>query len=540
MKLTNFNVDFLHTHNKTCTNFKKISVLGLACCFLSLTACGSPKASEYIQEKDNTKIAKITVDSSNIVNPQISKMLFGVNAASYNPDILSPELQKYLGEWCEVIRWPSGANTEMYDWYTHTRTNFEAKEGTKIETSYLDKATLTSNFVNFSKKIGTGTEVLVGVNSLLAATENKANTKFYETLKPLYPNGLPKGADHAANWVKYANKDFINKYGQNDPISQPLNIKYWEIGNELNLVLKRDMKMNSDQIINVYNQLFRDYFNKMTAVDPSIKVVGPAFTNNCFDEVKDSKGNVIEKPLMEAFLEKNGDSVDVVSFHSYQRPNEKYPKYVSLQESIMPRVDEYAQRIKQVREWVDKYGVDTNRRKKEDIKIALTEYNAGPGTVCENSIWPHAIWTADMLGMFMRENLYMANMWHIQMGTHSIYNIDAKTNKVTPYPAHYALKFMKDHSYVNEGSKLVKGSSSDDSLRVYPIEHSGKISLIVVNTSDTKDISAQINLDKKIAKEILDFELTSPGDEIKNIVEKPNSKYIRTFKKHSITCLEFN
>lgn len=523
-------------HSKVVKNFVIFLVIAS---FIPLTAFSKGK-SFIAKNKNKTGLPEITVNSSKVVNEKISKLIFGINAASYLPENLSPEVLKYLGEWSEIIRWPSGANTEMYDWYTHTRTNFEAKPGIKVQSTVQDKSTLTSNFVNASKQVGDGAEVLVGVNTLLAITERKPETKFFETLKPLYSDGLPKGAEHAANWVKYANKDFGNRYGANEPLSEPLNIKYWEIGNELNLVAKRDLGMTNNEIIDNYNSLFRDYFNKMTAVDPKIKAVGPAFTNASFDEIKDSQGNVMEKSIMETFLEKSGDIVDVVSFHLYQRPSEKYPKYESLQKSIMPRVDEYAERIGKLREWINKYGVDTERRKKEDIKIALTEYNAGPSNLCENTIWDHAIWTADMIGMFMRENLYMANMWHIKMGNHSLYNIDVQNNKVTPNPAHYALKFMKEHSYVKEGSKLLEGVSSNSSLRVYPIEHDGKLSLIVINTSDKEDITAEINVDKKAGKYVTGYELSGVGEEVKTGVEKVNSKYTRTFKKHSVTCLEFS
>lgn len=512
---------------------KRMIAFTVTFCFIPVTISYGEELSKTENQENATEYVQITVDSSNVINEKISKLIFGVNAASYTPDNLSPEVQKYLSEWAEIIRWPSGANTDMYDWYTHTRSNYD-----KNTIADLDKATLTSNFVDFTKKVGDGAEILVGVNSALGFLEQKEPVKpVLELLKERYPEGLPKGSEHAANWVKYANKDFTNKYGQNEPHKESLNIKYWEIGNEANLLQKREFGMTNDEIKSSYNELFREYFLKMTEVDPDIKVMGPVSTENGFAEIKDAEGNVTDKSVMESFLENNGDIVDMVSFHWYQRTPEGYK---SLQESLMHRVDEYGDRIRKVREWINKYGVDTERRKKEDIKIALTEYNAGPGTDTENKIWGHAVWTADMLGMFMRENLYMANIWHIKMGTHSLYNVDAENNTVTPYPAHYALKFMHDHSYVNEGSRLVKGESTNPSLRVYPVEHGNKLSLIVINTSDKEDITAKINLDKKVGNIAIDYELAKVGDEVQKTVEISGTEYERTFKSHTITALEFN
>lgn len=94
--------------------------------------------------------------------------------------------------------------------------------------------------------------------------------------------------------------------------------------------------------------------------------------------------------------------------------------------------------------------------------------------------------------------------------------------------------------FFNEGSKLLDGNSSDKYLRIYPIEHGNKLSLIVINTSDKKDITAEINLDKKVGNVVSDYELTKVGAEVKRKVVKPVSKYTRQFKKHTLTCLEFN
>ncbi|WP_349351597.1 hypothetical protein [Flagellimonas sp. MMG031] len=133
-----------------------------------------------------------------------------------------------------------GRNPAPWDWLVNT-------DGT-IKDSALDF----DEFVDLYQQ--TGTEPIIMVNAF--GHVDAESLYSYEQIKT-----------NAVEWVRYAN------------ITKNLNIKYWEIGNELSV------EVNKGHItVQEYIDLFNDFADAMKAVDPTIKVgLGLGFGH--FDQV---------------------------------------------------------------------------------------------------------------------------------------------------------------------------------------------------------------------------------------------------------------
>jgi phage tail protein X len=112
----------------------------------------------------------------------------------------------------------------------------------------------------------------------------------------LWRAGTP---EKAAELVRYANVK--HNYG----------FRYWEIGNEPDLYMVNRRHEKGDPVFDVawYNNQFRAFSQAMKAVDPSILIAGPVVTGGWPE-------------WMPAFIQANGDIVDVLSWHWYAHGNE--------------------------------------------------------------------------------------------------------------------------------------------------------------------------------------------------------------------------
>ena len=451
----------------------------------------------------------IKVENAKVVSPAISKLVFGVNMACFGKSSSSPEVVKSLGSWCELIRWPSGECTEMYDWYHHTRDGKACPP--ELTTAAFAETT--------AKHINGGVPMLLGVNTSIAFP-GSANSAL---VKSSFPKAIPEGPQFAADYVRYCNRDLNKPAGANRAHSASLGIHFWEIGNEPDLMGTKRLGMPEQAIVPAYAQVFRSYFKAMTAADPAIQVLGPVFTKQRFET---------QYP---AFLKSCGDLVDIVSFHCYPPRDNK--KINNIQEGL-ERGNIYEPMITSLHGWIDQYCVDSPRRKKSDIKIAVTEYNAG-SSWSEWKKWEHGVWIADVLCTFMKNQVYMACLWHVSMGadehSHSLYDAD---HGYQPAPAHYALAFLHEHSHVREGSRMLAGSSSSPTLAVYPVEHGNRLSLIVINKSAEPNTGASLELGRPVRTGGKLYELTKESPAAVRSVDASKGPLTITFQPYSINCVE--
>lgn len=195
--------------------------------------------------------------------------------------------------------------------------------------------------------------------------------------------------EQAAALVRYTNR------------TRGYNVRFWSIGNEPSLYPDYDTQR--------FNVEWRAFAQAMRAVDPTIRLIGPdihQFTGNPDEDPKDRAG----RDWLRAFLEANGDLVDVVSIHRYPFPkcNTCPPATVADLRMNAYEWDILMPALRQV------VHATTGR----DLPIAVTEVNSHwSGAIGQESTpdgFYNAIWWADVLGRLLHQQVYIVAYFALQ------------------------------------------------------------------------------------------------------------------------------
>jgi hypothetical protein len=179
----------------------------------------------------------ITIDAGNEIQ-QIDYPFWGVNYVAFWDEIQGSDASRAAlrNAGIEVLRFPGGEPANWYDW-SH-------------EYDSSDEWSTTSTTDLWAYAQGIGAELLLQTNP----TTNRTN----DERQPNDPSG-----NHAAGWVQFTS-------------DQGMTARYWEIGNEPDLKMQN---ANDWQFLNWYFDAFDEQAAAMRAVDPDIKIFGPAGTN---------------------------------------------------------------------------------------------------------------------------------------------------------------------------------------------------------------------------------------------------------------------
>jgi hypothetical protein len=258
--------------------------------------------------------------------------------------------------------------------------------------------------------------------------------------------------------VNYLNRDYDKGWGDNGALSNPTDLKFIEIGNEPNLE-----GLDADK----YGSVLVKYAKGIHQADPSVKVLAPTTTHG---EISN---------MLPQVMENYGDSIDVISVHNYT-------------DSPI----DYRNDLKLIKEYIKEYMSDNERRQKDDIKVAFTEYNSLNTTtrkgVYHQESWSKSIWHAETFSYFIQEGLYMASMWHAFFsGGHGLYMRSGE-----PYPVVSEIKFWRENIDFSKHPKVLYSYSQDKDLIITPIEMDDRVVVFVVNSSPSEDKKITIKFSK--------------------------------------------
>ncbi|MEZ4519432.1 MAG: hypothetical protein R3C44_22260 [Chloroflexota bacterium] len=150
--------------------------------------------------------------------------------------------------------------------------------------------------------------------------------------------------EQAAEMVRYVN------------VEQNYNLPYWSIGNEPNLY--------SDYTVEQFLIEWRAIADAMLAVDPDLKLLGPEVSQYTGG---DGPGPSDAHIFLDAFLETNGDMVDVVTIHRY--PLGRSMDNVYTVEDLLSTSSEWDSFIPDLHERIQRL---TGR----DLPVGVTELNS--------------------------------------------------------------------------------------------------------------------------------------------------------------------
>ena len=232
-----------------------------------------------------------------------------------------------------ALRWPGGILSDWYDW--------EDAIGAEKD---LRKP------LYFAQWNATWMSNDVGIDEFLQLCE-------YLDIHPVINvNYATSTASHAAEFVEYVNGAVSTAKGAlraSNGHSEPYAITWWEIGNET-----WGSWVPNPSTADVFASGYNDFYQAMTAVDPSIMCIGEG-----------GDGNSYNQNWNQTVLNANAGILDEISIHYYS-PQHLPAGYndIDVYRAAVAAPVSVGERLKSTQSIIS----ETD----EDIKIAVTEYNA--------------------------------------------------------------------------------------------------------------------------------------------------------------------
>jgi len=323
-----------------------------------------------------------------------------------------------------------------------------------------------------------------------------------------------------ADMVRYAN------------IEKRYNIRYWELGNEFDL-LKIQGKPAPEG--SEYVRRYKLYYEAMKAVDPTIQITGPGVASHTPGSAFHSFENFIE-PLVNDPEIKSKHMIDLLSYHYYPLWNGQYEVEFAQMQGYdhVPGISE-----KKLAQSGRKHALECalpmrkvlNAAGMSKVPIAITEFNAIAADKKTSLLFNHAnaLYVSDMLGRLAFGHADMVLHWELfdlpsadsdgtnfgmishNKSMHTYWkpgNQSFYSDKFSPMSVYYAY-FMYANMF---GDMLVETSSSrKEILSIWASideKTPGTLKLMVTNMGDTSQ-PATIALDNFVAKKGVFYTLTN-------------------------------
>jgi hypothetical protein len=267
----------------------------------------------------------------------------------------------------------------------------------------------------------------------------------------------------AAEWVKWANE------------KQGYGVRLWEVGNELNgdWELGHRLPDGSSMTGMVYAQLFKEFAAAMHAVDPNIKLGGPACSDLALD-------------FVEELIRDGGDALDFVSLHAY-------PVGVNTKNSAdkFAAIHDLRDAIHRIDTWIKKYQPE----RVDEIEIGVTEWNIKVNEDRDTAELISALWSALWIGAMFEEGVDFANQWDLTTytseGGHSAFNIDESTMTVKPKAQYWALWMWSNLMGDQMVSSQLQGNRA---VKSFVTRNEEGLQVMLVNTSEDDEFSLRLKL----------------------------------------------
>ncbi|MEX0331882.1 MAG: hypothetical protein AB3N64_10705 [Puniceicoccaceae bacterium] len=335
--------------------------------------------------------------------------LLGTNLALwYEPEYLgTDEFQEFLKEWGPgLIRLPGGSWSNEYYWNGNGVRdgevfNREAFQDGKWQVDY-------SAYAPGFRIHGTSQELsdYHGVIDVRRQHELAESMGAKQMVTVNVGTGTPQ---MAVEWLTWADS---NNYS----------VPYWEIGNELNgqWEVGHFLPDGTGMTGEIYAERFLEYARALKAVNPAIKVGGPASSD-------------LSLAFVEELIRDAGEELDFISFHAYpvgvQRADTegKFTDIQLLREALQ-----------HIRQWKQTYQPE----RMDAIEIGITEWNMKVNEDRDTGDLINGLWSAVWIGTMVEGGVTFANQWDLLTATaeggHGAFHVGR--NGIVPksiYWAHY-------------------------------------------------------------------------------------------------------
>jgi hypothetical protein len=238
------------------------------------------------------------------------------------------------------------------------------------------------------------------------------------------------------------------------------NVRYWAVGNEPDLF--------PDYSIELFNREWREIAQAMLEVDPDIILIGPDVSQ--YPPTLNSSQHLMRRrEWVRAFLEANGDLVDIVSVHRYPFPQ---GQRIATIDDLRRNSAEWDTLIPDLRELAREV---TGR----DMPVAVTEINShwshAVGSEASPDSFYNAIWYADVLGRMIKNQVEITA--HFTLALPGAGGGFGLLDRYNPRPTYYVFRM-----YRHFGSEQVAAESADPDVTIYAaLRDDGALTLMVIN-----------------------------------------------------------
>jgi len=402
------------------------------------------------------------------VNPKdrirkVDRRMFGLNSAVWDGAFPSANTQSLLTELNnQALRFPGGSLSDVYHWQTNM------SEGQTFEWA--------NSFDDFIQIAG----------ATHAATFITVN----------YGTGTP---EEAAAWVKQANKVLKT------------NVRYWEVGNENYGNWEADNNTRPHDPVTYANR-FKQYWQQMKAVDPSIKIGAvvingeDAYANYADQQVTNPRTGEVHKgwtPILLDTLRQLGVTPDFVVYHRYEQgPGGESD--IFLLDSAASWPNDAANLRQMLSDYLGK--------KSKQVEMVVTENNSVFSNVGKQTTsLVNGLFYADAVGNLLKTEFNGLLWWDLRNGQeggnnnspslygwrrYGDYGIVDSADPAGPadrYPTFYVNKLLK--YFARGGEKVVQASSDYSKLGVYAVRGQDRsVRILVINKHPQETLNATITL----------------------------------------------
>ena len=441
-----------------------------------------------------------TAVNINITTNRIIKInpgIYGNNAAIWDGDssLLNPTMKDRMKKAnISIFRYPGGASSDHYHW-DGNYPPYAISQGWDV--FGWSWAVDTYEFLTLCEELNIPQKMFIA---------NHGYCYYYSDYDGPKASYISNAVNLAADWVEYCNSsnNGSNPNGGTDWAairdgnghSEPFNVKYWEIGNEI----FGDWEVGYEPNGTIYGQHFVAFYDAMKAVDPSIYI---GLVVNVDD------GGAINWSRDALTASGVADRVDFLIHHDYFLWVGYNPGQDKTPEQILASANQIIDNKNNLDSLVRNYTTRT------DITYTLSEYNTCLPANHHTVELTGGLFIAKALGLMAENGFHSALLWDVQNGWTAEGGDHAFTSKshpgvpnYTPYPHYYPFYFYTR----NFGEWLINSSSDDSDVHVFASKFTnGNIGIIIVNEAPVNH-TASINLNINSGADINSWVLT--GDSL--------------------------
>lgn len=404
----------------------------------------------------------VSVDAGKEIATVNRANLLGINIAIYNNpnDFEWAMTEGPLGDLrIGLVRLPGGSQSDRFYWNGNGVIENGAADPSKYQAPYwqVDYSAYKPGFcvdnLDWSK-----TET--GIVQIDAKTMHEVTAK-HPTAKAMATVNAGTGTpEMAAEWVRWAT------------IQNNWDVKYWEIGNELNgeweagHIRPDGSKMTAEK----YAEIFIEFAKAMKAVDPTIKVGGPSADIRHHDD------------YFEPLLKLAGEHVDFLTLHFY-----------SLRSSLAPESELFQglENLKPVTDRLDELVKKYQPKRVGEIEYSITEWNSKLPKDHDAYRLFNGLWFSSWIGKMIECGIDSATVWDLFSGDDNGHGMLVKQGDTYVPTGRYWGFWLWSHCMADT---LVESTVDNDLLHVHATRDADNLYVMIMNESRTEAFPVDLDL----------------------------------------------